>query len=104
MDAPALDIPKMLPMVDGPVVVWNQVPSTYAKVGPVSDMVSLFALTTTLAFKDLSTGKTCLYDASPVRGYVSVIGRRMYGYVTLPKGLYVAELNLDDPSIPWKCE
>jgi len=102
-DAPQIDLPKMYPTVDGNTVAWNQAPSTYMKVGAVPE-INLYGLTTTLAVKDLATGKTCLYDKSPIRGFLSLIGRRLYGYSVFSGNPYVAELNLDDPTVPWKCQ
>jgi hypothetical protein len=101
-DAPKDNVPKSAVAVDGDVVAWRQVPAGWKKTASV-DVTTVAALASTLVLRDGKLGRTCTWDKSVLLANLAVFDRRLYGTVLIGKDAYLAEVDIDDPAVPWTC-
>jgi hypothetical protein len=100
-DSPENPVAKTDAAVGDDWVVWKEPCATCSK--SFSQAGSLYAASTSLVRIELDTGRTCRLDDFPYGSWSSLHGHHFYAYWGAESGIYLVDVDLDDPSFAWHC-
>jgi hypothetical protein len=102
-DSPASPVTKGWAAVGDDLAFWIEPCETCEK--NFEFQQTFYAAATTLVKLDLVSGRRCRLEMTPYGGYMSVHGHHLYAYHPhLDRNLYLVDVDVDHPAIPWKCE
>jgi hypothetical protein len=102
-DSPDAPVTKDYAAIGDDVAVWIEACATCPKSFPNES--AWIATPKAFVRLDLATKKRCRYEMERTGAFLHVYGRHLYTYWNdATTGLYVIDIDMDDPAVPWVCE